>query len=146
MPPLTPPVWLVAVRTAPPARQKGSLASLPCMAAKPNPAPKAIPFTAGMAKRCWEKIPSTLHPKSGAPCPAGIPSTAQRTQPPTESPWLRAARMRVRACSGVGSDMPPMLETRAVTVTPRSRRASLATAPAKTRGAVSRPEKCPPPR
>ena len=66
--------------------------------------------------------------------------------PPTLSRSALAARTTSRNCSGVGSFTPPTMEMAEETVTPRSRRTSLATAPAKTRGAVSRPEKWPPPR
>ena len=158
--------------TRPASMRKGSLAWLPRRDAKPNPAPKAMPFTAGMLNISWESTLSTLS-KKGAPSPAGRPSIRHSSTPPTLSCSARAARMAASICgassgrrvgrvrvgkasAGVspGSTGSRKLLSRMFSSCwiwhtaemPCPARYCRHRAPANTRGAVSRALKCPPPR
>ena len=81
------------------------MASLPRMREKAVPAPKDTAFTAGTAKRYWEKMPSAFSPKSGPPSPAGRPNRAHSTAPPTESCSSFASRMAWRIRSPASSSI-----------------------------------------
>ena len=170
MPPRMPPAWFVSVATRPSAMQKGSLFSEPRARAAANPSPNSTPFTAGMPKRAAASRFSTP-PNMGSPSPAGRPTAAHSTTPPTESPSFFAARIAARIRSpapssitgkglaatasnssavgrrGKGASLSVPTEARwAPTYTPRRARICFAMPPATHRGAVSRPEKWPPPR
>ena len=71
---------------------KGSLFSLPRSPAAAKPAPNSTPFTAGMPNT-MAAMRFSMPPNMGSPRPAGRPSTAHSTMPPTESPSARAAAM-----------------------------------------------------
>ena len=111
-------------------------------------------------------------PNIGLPTPAGMPTAAHSMTPPTLSaasrarsissriffsaPASRTAKKRVFSAfssaaetetgSNSVSETFPMRQACAPIVTPRRSRICRQTAPANTRQAVSRPEKCPPPR
>ena len=170
MPPRMPPAWLVSVCTRPSSITKGSLFSDPRDRAAAKPSPNSTPFTAGMPKRAAASRFSTP-PNMGSPSPAGRPVAAHSTTPPTESRFFRASR--ISACirspawsSSTGNGLAATASNSsfvgrrgnnasatvptdwrwAPTYTPRRERICLAMPPAIHRGAVSRPEKWPPPR
>ena len=170
MPPRMPPAWLVSVTTRPSSMRKESLFADPQDRAAANPSPNSTPFTAGMPKRAAESRFSTP-PNMGPPSPAGRPTAAHSMTPPRESPPCFAARMAAcirsparssstgkglaaipsnRAfvgCRGNAASVSVPTERRwAPTYTPRRARICLAMPPAMHSGAVSRPEKWPPPR
>ncbi len=170
IPPKMPPWLLVRVTTRPSFTEKGSLFSEPRSPLPRNPLPNSIPFTAGMPNTAAATRFSTP-PNKGSPSPAGSPVTAHSTTPPTESPSRRAASMAPRIASpasrfstgngsrvksefilsgsqsGNGSSAIPATSAMcAPTRTPRDPRYCSASPPATQSAAVSRPEKCPPPR
>ena len=171
-----PALWLLAVTTAPSGvMRKASLASEPRSPAKSNPVPNSMPLTAGMEKARWAILLSTLS-KYGSPIPAGRPRMAVSSRPPTLSPSAPAARMAAfmgSSTAGSSTAKPSGLSARASTCAASAAASSSAkrvsempaqaaiwvemsiparlsapstTAPPATRAAVTRPEKCPPPR
>ena len=162
MPPRMPPQRFVSVTTFPPRSTKASLFSLPRSAAEPKPAPNSTPFTAGMPNSAAERRLSTPS-NSASPSPAGTPSTAHSTMPPTLSPSARALAMASSISSprfslSVGNGFPsvdagkspssatPAIEAMCETMRmPRRSKSCMAMPPATHSGAVSRPEKRPPP-
>ena len=148
-----------------------SFAALARMSANAMPLPNSIAFTAGTENASWLTTLST-EPKNGEPTPARTPTAAHSITPPTLSFSARAAatasRMAaslsgcksgkrlfaslssVQASTFTGSNRasrsPAIAAMCAPMVTPFSLRSSRATLPANTSGAVSLPEKCPPPR
>ena len=171
MPPKIPPLWLVVVSTFPLAQCMQSLAAEPFIAARPKPSPNSMPFTAGMENIMWDSSLSS-ESKKGSPRPAGRPVTMHSTMPPTESPSALASRMassifsptslvrtgsfslrreaKVSSLSPKGSkrrsSIPAMRVTCAPMWMPLAESTCRAMEPAKVKGAVMRPEKCPPPR
>ena len=133
--------------------------------------PNSTDLTAGMEKSSWLTTLST-EPKNGEPMPAGTPTAAHSMTPPTLSQSARASATRARMASsrsgassgkrlscrrssvarstftaskGVSSTL-SMAAMCAPMVMPRRASSCRAMLPAKTSGAVMRPEKCPPPR
>ena len=130
-----------------------------------------MPFMAGMPKH-REAMRFSAPPNMGSPAPTGRPVTAHSTTPPTLSQSRRAAsttwRMRSLAAASMtgkyshprrssswggmetGSKgwswASPMEATWEATRIPRRWSSCRAMAPANTSGAVSLPEKWPPPR
>ena len=171
MPPVTPPLWLLSQVTPSPSMRIASFASLPRISASAMPSPNAIAFTAGTENASWLTTLST-EPKNGEPTPARTPTAAHSITPPTLScaarasatarrigasfsgfssgKRLRASPQSVRASTPTGSNRasrsPAMAAMCAPISIPFSRSSSRATLPANTSGAVSLPEKCPPPR
>src|SRR2546426_1734511 len=167
IPPRIPPAWFVSVTTRPASIAKGSLCSLPRMAAARNPAPKSTPFTAGIENRRCASVDST-ESKNGSPMPAGRPVTIPSMTPPTLFRSLRAAsisaimrsaasrsahRTGVRStCASIWLGVTGCATTRPIWAacaknrTPFGSRTCRAMAPETTRGAVMRPDSWPPPR
>ena len=75
MPPLMPPLWLVAVTTRPSRMRNGSLTSEPLPQAMEKPPPNSMPLTPPMENTAWLRRLSTLS-NHGSPTPAGRPHTA----------------------------------------------------------------------
>ena len=169
MPPLMPPLRLVSVTTRPFSMRRLSLKAEPYPQTAEKPPPNSMPFTPPMENTAWLSRLSTLS-NHGSPTPAGRPHTAVWVMPPTLSWRSLAARMAALlawAASSVraGKSAPCRAATSAAarsakgrshaspqrrmcvpTVTPTPARADSRMAPAATSGAVTRPEKCPPPR
>ena len=169
IPPSIPPQLLVTVSIFPSFKQNSSLFSLPVSAAASNPFPNSMPFMAGIPNTICDilfSIPSNM----GSPTPAGSPVTVHSITPPTESPsaFFKAiksfmdspcssditgnsfAATSARASSGHRgltevSFIPPIEAICEYTFMPFSSRSWRAMPPAMHRGAVSLPEKCPPP-
>ncbi len=172
MPPFMPPLLLLVVYIFPSSIRRGSFACEPRMSAKAKPAPNSTPLTAGTLNIRWASTLS-IELKKGSPIPAGMPQTAVSKMPPTESKSIFAARIACcisspfassktakallfssfSACAsfsgsvGSAESATPAHFARCVpTVIPCAARICRQIAPAATIGAVSRPEKCPPPR
>ena len=163
-----PPLLLVAVVILPSAQKNSSLAALPRILASAKPAPNSTPFTAGTAKSAEESTFSTP-PNHGSPIPAGKPTTAVSSTPPTLSPSAFAAVISFIIFSLTPSSStansfcdtafissaifrnsrsvtPAMLLMCVPIYMPLFLSAEIATAPAATIPAVILPLKCPPPR
>ena len=162
MPPKMPPQRFVSVTILPFSTAKASLFSLPRSAAAAKPAPNSMPLTAGMPNTA-AAMRFSMPPNIGSPSPAGSPSTAHSMMPPTLSPSARAAAMAARICSpraslttGKGfsavesvsapsSATSAMAAMRLMTAMPSRDKSWRQIPPAMQSGAVSLPEKCPPP-
>ena len=162
IPPSMPPQLFVFVITRPFSIRNGSLFSLPRISAAAKPAPNSIPFIAGTAKTALAMRPS-IPPKSGPPSPASSPVMRHSIVPPTLSPSAFAAAISRRMASpaasltvgkglsAVGSISSPasctlpMDAMRLIMLMPCCCKSCMHIPPAMQSGAVSLPEKCPPP-
>ena len=162
IPPRIPPQWFVFVTIFPFSTQNGSLFSLPRSRAAAKPAPNSTPLTAGMANTV-RAMRFSSPPNIGSPIPAGSPSITHSITPPTEScsafacaicACMAAAASSETAGNGFSSTgasnaassvTVPIDTIRARTRTPCRASICRQSPPAMHSGAVSRPEKCPPP-
>ena len=162
MPPRMPPQRFVSVMIFPFSTEKASLFSLPRSFAAPKPAPNSMPLTAGIPKIA-AAMRFSMPPNIGSPRPAGAPNTAHSITPPTLSPSSRACAMAARIfsphasfttgksfsavdeVSSPSSQTPAMEAMRLTTAMPSRARSCMQMPPAMHSGAVSLPEKCPPP-
>ena len=162
MPPKIPPQLFVSVTMCPFCTRNGSLFSLPRSRAAAKPAPNSTPLTAGMANTV-RAIRFSSPPNIGSPMPAGSPSITHSITPPTESPSAFACAISscmvvaapsetagngfpaTGASNGALSVTVPMDKMRARMRTPSCSSSCMQIPPAMHIGAVSRPEKCPPP-
>ena len=121
------------------------------MRAAEKPSPNSIPRTPGMENTAWERRAST-ESKKGLPRPAGTLSILHSTIPPSESPSRDVSSRRASHFDGSVSppiSFRPAWNEMSFLPTCSERLALhcfLAITPAATRGRVSLPEKCPPPR
>ena len=158
IPPRIPPQRFVSVTILPFSTAKASLFPLPRRAVAAKPAPNSTPLTAGIPKTS-AAMRLSIPPNSAPPSPAGSPSTAHSTTPPTLSPSARAPAMAARisapraslttgnafsaveAVSAPSSETSAMEAIRLITVIPSRARSCKQMPPAMHSGAVSRPEK-----
>ena len=171
IPPRIPPQLLVFVTTLPSLYSKGSLDCEPRILESSKPLPNSMPFIAGTPKTAFAITPSTPS-NIGSPMPASIPLTAHSIVPPILSWASLADSTSARIFSSTESSISakellfnlfislssietglkdlsftlPMLAIWAAILIPFSSRIWRQIAPAKTIGAVSLPEKWPPPR
>ena len=162
IPPRMPPQLFVSVTIRPSCTRNASLCSLPRSRAAAKPAPNSTPLTAGMANTA-RAIRFSSPPNIGSPMPAGKPSTTHSTTPPTESPSAFACAISACMAAAASSETAgngfsatgasngalsvacPMDKMRARMEMPSRSSSCIQTPPAMHSGAVSRPEKCPPP-
>ena len=143
--------------------QYGSLFSLPRRLAPAKPLPNSTPLHGGDGEQRLRQ-PVSSPPNIGAPTPAGRPVTAHSTTPP-RSPRRSAAAISARmaspaAVSSTGKPLPgrsgakgieravrdaPDLRDMGENLHALRRQQLQAQAARHAQGAVSRPEKCPPP-